>query len=253
MDGNNKALYDSLVKDGYYTKSYEEFNAQFASHEKAMALFSAMQKDGNYTKTADDFKKSFFTLPGTDKAEQEATPTNIKIRDTRQIDQLSGQPLKDTAKFHANPDVNYIKQVVATARKHGVDPYTALAVNLAETKFDPEKMDNPFMLGNYDPQSDPVEQGVKFLANTLATAKKMGKTNEADQLQMWNGTGKIAGKGIMYGIDTDKTPIDMSKTPLYGKRVIDLRDNVLKKNPDFTKVVDDVMATNPDKDIDYYK
>src|ERR1017187_1291023 len=45
MDGNNKALYDSLVKDGYYTKSYEEFNAQFASHEKAMALFSAMQKD----------------------------------------------------------------------------------------------------------------------------------------------------------------------------------------------------------------
>jgi len=251
MDEKNKALYDSLVKDGLYTKSYDDFSKQFASHEKVAALFSAMKDDGHYTKTVDDFKNSFFTLPGTQK--EDSSPAKIRIRDNRTTDATTGQPLKDTARFHAQTDVPYVQQVAATARKHGIDPYTALALNLAETRFDPEKRSNPFMMGNYNPYGDVVDESMKTLADKLALAKKLGKTKEEDQLQMWNGTGKVAGKGLIYGVDTDKTPIDMSKTPLYGKRVIDLRERVLKQNPDIKKAVDEVMSTNPDLDYKFYK
>jgi hypothetical protein len=254
QDNPNFTLWSKLQDQGLYTKSYDEFKTQFAGHEKVVALFSAMKNDGHYTKTVGEFANQFFKPiqqeTGTSPSE---TPTNIKIRDTRQTDMLSGKPLKDTARFHAEPDINYIQQVVATARKHNVDPYTALAVNLAETKFDPEKKNNPFMLGQYNQYGDVVDESIKLLADKLATAKRLGKTKEADQLQLWNGTGKISGKGVMYGVDTDKTPIDMSKTPLYGRRVIDLRENVLKKNSAFTKVVDEVMASNPALDRQYFK
>jgi LysM repeat protein len=40
-----------------------------------------------------------------------------------------------------------------------------------------------------------------------------------------------------YGVPIPKEGIDMSKTPLYGKQVIDIRDNVIKKN----KVVSDTV------------
>jgi hypothetical protein len=253
MDEKNRALYDSLVKDGLYTKSYEDFNKQFAGHERIMTLFSAMRNDGHYTKTADDFKNSYFLTPPSNQKQAEESPAKIKIRDTRTTDAVTGQPLKDTARFHAQTDVSHIQQVVSTARKHGIDPYTALALNLAETRFDPELKNNPFMMGNYNPYGDVIDESMKTLAEKLTLAKKLGKTKEEEQLQLWNGTGKVSGKGFVYGIDTDKTPIDMSKTPLYGKRVIDLRERVLKQNADIKKVVDEVMSTNPQLDYKYFK
>jgi hypothetical protein len=41
----------------------------------------------------------------------------------------------------------------------------------------------------------------------------------------------------MYGIDTNKEAINMNENPVYGKRVVNLRDSILKKNPDLVNLV----------------
>jgi hypothetical protein len=163
----------------------------------------------------------------------------LKIRDDRKIDAVTGMPMSDNLRFHATTDSDHIKNVVYSAKKHGIDPYTAIAINLAETRFDPQYKNNPFMLGNYNPYGDVIDESMKFLSDKLKLAKKLGKTSEEAQLQVYNGTGPIKGKGIMYGIDTNKTPINPLENPVYGKRVVNLRDSVLKKNPDLVKLVTD--------------
>ena len=253
----HQALWQSLKDKGLYTKSYDEFTKQFAGHEKVAILFNAMKEDGHIptTQPANEFAKIFSTAPKTPEQSipTPEEPTSIGIRDNREKDMYTGQKIKDTTKFHANPSVQFVKQVVATARKYGQDPYKLLGVALAETHMGKDDPHNPFMLGNYNQYGDVIDESVKFFADKMATAKKLGITDEAKQLQVWNGTKTLANKGVLYGIDTNKTPIDMGKTPLYGQRTMDLIHNVLKKTPELVKVVDQVMATNPNKDIEYYK
>lgn len=203
--------------------------------------------------------------------QEEPTPT-IKINDTRQIDAATGQKLLDSNRMSANVDMKLAKMIVDTAKKHGIDPATALSIGLNETSLslpkvqnvspnskyasivnsDPYKRANPFMVGAKDELPD--EKGVmqpigdridkngaidtffEIFKNRLATAKRLGKTNEADAIQAYNGYGKI-NKGTLYGIDTEKTPIDFNTNPIYGKKILDIRENIVKKNPDLMALI----------------
>jgi len=254
-DNANFVLYNNLIEQGLYTKSYDEFQQQFSGKERIMKLFSAMKADGHYTKSANEFEKRFFSpLPGTKKNPIDpAEPKKVKIQDERQEEKATGVPLSDKFRFHAEVDTQHIQQVVATARKHGVNPYTALALNLAETRFDPEWKSNPFHMSNYDQYGDIIDESIQFFAEKQKYAQKIGKKDEADIIQAWNGYGTIKDRGYLYGIDTDTTPINMNEDPIYGKRIIDLRENVIKKNPEVTSIVDQVMASNPELDRQFYK
>jgi hypothetical protein len=44
----------------------------------------------------------------------------------------------------------------------------------------------------------------------------------------------------IYGVPVPKGGISMRQNPLYGKQIIDLRDNVLKQSPDFMRYIDSV-------------
>jgi len=245
MDNPNVALYDKLVGQGLYTKSYDEFRKQFSSHEKVAALFSAMQKDGHYTRSVDEFKRSFFALPV-----EQPDYRSIEIRDTRQVDPITGQPVPDTNRLHVKADVQPLKHIITKAKEHGIDPYTALAIAHQETMFKGEYSDNPFNLlsgGRLNPDTagvDRVELSMQELTDKYAYAKKLGKSTEAEQLQAWNGYGKVGGGSFggtvkkAYGIDVSQNPIDMNTNPVYGQRVIDIRDNILKANPDIRKLVE---------------
>jgi len=162
----------------------------------------------------------------------------IKLRDKRTIDTATGKLIASTSRMHASIPEEYIKYVVDSAKKHGIDPATALAINLQETGFKQDQMHNPFMLGNYNPQGDVIDESMKFLADKIKLAKKLGKKTDEDIIQGWNGYGVIKGKGTMYGIDTNKEPIDMKKNPVYGKRIVNLRDSVIRQNPDIMKIVE---------------
>lgn len=53
-------LHEALVQRGLYSKSFEDFQEQFASDEKQAVLHQALTKEGLYSKDVDSFKGQFF-------------------------------------------------------------------------------------------------------------------------------------------------------------------------------------------------
>ena len=238
----NRALYDSLKRDGLYTKSYEEFSEQFSTPEKLYSLYTLMKMDDFYTKTIDDFKTKFFP------PQKEV----LSIKDTRETDSVTGAPVGDRSRLHADVDAALIKRIVTKAKQHNIDPYTALAIGFQETGLREEYADNPFHLLSGDrlnpetAEEDILDLTMLTLQDKNKLAGRLGKKTEEDIIQAWNGYGKIDKTSFggtvkkIYGIDVSEKPIDMSKNPVYGKRVVDIRDNILKRDPHITQLVEGV-------------
>lgn len=173
------------------------------------------------------------------------TKKPLRIQDTRKIDGITGKPVMDTNSLSRNADPTIVTKIIRAAKQAKIDPYTALAYAHQETGLsgDEDSAWNPFhILTNVSDKEDPTVQGVRFLKDKMDYAKRLGKNNEADVLQAFNGYGKVGrhtegNQNKMYGIDVSQQPIDMNRNPVYGKRIIDIRDNILKKNPDIVKLV----------------
>jgi len=52
-------LYDVLVRDGYYTKTFEDFTTQFQDPDYQEKVFNVVSRDGLYTKDKDSFLKKY--------------------------------------------------------------------------------------------------------------------------------------------------------------------------------------------------
>jgi hypothetical protein len=52
-------LYDVLVRDGYYTKSFEDFQTQFNNEEYQDKVFGVVSRDGLFTKDINEFKTKY--------------------------------------------------------------------------------------------------------------------------------------------------------------------------------------------------
>ena len=52
-------LYRKLYEAGEYTKSFENFVAQYGTPEKAQRLYSGLYEDGSYTKSMTEFVKQY--------------------------------------------------------------------------------------------------------------------------------------------------------------------------------------------------
>ena len=62
VQNSQEKLWESLNKQGSYTKSYDEFKNQFSNDESIGKLYTALNQQGLYTKTKDDFKNQFFSI-----------------------------------------------------------------------------------------------------------------------------------------------------------------------------------------------
>jgi hypothetical protein len=247
MDQSEK-LWNQLRTDGSYTRSYAEFLRQFSTPEKIERLHAIMASDGHYSRSVDEFKKQFFAKQISQEQQGEKEEfKRIPITDNRKIDTITGLPMTDTNRMHGDVDSRYVKRIVEKAKEYGIDPYTALAMNLQETRFEDKYSDNPFFVISLKDQEeadsftkDPIDVSMKMLRDKHDLAKRLGKTKDEDVIQAWNGYGKIGpnfGYDKFYGIDVSKEPIDMNQNPVYGKRIVDLRDNILKQNPEITELV----------------
>ena len=182
-------------------------------------------------------------MPSPMQAQPSSNPPMMAIPDTRKVDSITGRPIGDTNSLTRTADPALLKQIIQEAKRQKVDPYTALAMAHQESGFDE---DNPFHILGGGKTDDPVKEGIAFLKNKLDYARRLGKTDEASQIQAYNGYGKVGShtegnQKMMYGVDVSKTPIDMNKTPLYGRRIIDIRENILKKNPQIAKLVSETQ------------
>jgi len=93
---------------------------------------------------------------------------------------------------------------------------------------------------NWVDKTPPEERLVQVLKQKFDYAKKLGYKDEVNQIQAFNGLGVLtterAGSNINYGIKGD---IDMRKTPVYGNRIKELRENVIKINPQIQKMINE--------------
>ena len=70
MEDKTELLYNSLFESGDYTKSFEEFQAQFSTEENVGLLYSSLNKSGLYTKTPEEFSEQFFPNLGLKKKDE---------------------------------------------------------------------------------------------------------------------------------------------------------------------------------------
>lgn len=162
----------------------------------------------------------------------------FRLDDNRTIRATTGNPINPNVDLmHGEYSEDVVKEIITKAREKGVDPKTALAIALQEShlgKKDPNLGHSD--IGDLDPYGY-----MDILKSKMALAKSKGHTNEEMQLQFYNGTGKLfpgteAGyhgfqAGKFYGVPVTSSGLDLMKNPLYGKQVIDLRDNVISKSP----------------------
>ena len=166
--------------------------------------------------------------------------SDIHIEDNRSIRATSGKPInpnKDlkTGKYSKNRTI----QTIQAARKEGVDPYTMLAVALAETGIGKNDDNIGHVLGNENYTGDAYADMAKTFKQKTDKAAKLGIKDEATAIQIFNGLGKLFpnteadydGGGDRYGVKIPKSGLSMKKNPLYGKEIINLRDSVLKQSP----------------------
>lgn len=179
------------------------------------------------------------------------------IKDTRKISATTGRPINPNSDIVTGEyDKRVIRNLALAASKHYADPYTSVAVGLQESKLGTTDDNIGHITGKHDTKFTGSEEEdlVSILQDKLGYAKKLGIKDEATMIQAYNGLGKIfpqTEKGYhgfemkkIYGVPVPKSGIDMKKTPLYGKRVIDLRDNVIKKNPEVVRYIENLPKYN---------
>jgi len=189
--------------------------------------------------------------------------------------------LKDTRKTRAttnkpiNPNVDLVSgefslqplnDLMHYAKKQGLskeDMYNLAAIDLQETRWGETDNQTGHVRGDYG-RENLSENFVEAYKYKMKEADRLGISDPAERLQVYNGRGKIFPNteedyhGFkmkkIYGVPVPKEGLDLKKNPLYGKQIIDIRDNVLKKNAWLAEYVDSVDAsrTAPYKKLQPY-
>ena len=60
MDNEIQKLYEVLSREGYYTKSIEDFSSQFEDAEYRDKVYGVVSREGLYTKSKDDFEAKYY-------------------------------------------------------------------------------------------------------------------------------------------------------------------------------------------------
>lgn len=184
------------------------------------------------------------------------------IKDTRTVRATSGNPINpnvDLKSSNYNQDV--ITNIIKRAKAYGVDPATAVAVGLQESMLGKTDTNIGHMLHG-DP-NDPYAY-IPFLKQSMDRGKNnLGYNDVYRQLQVYNGLGVITPQtekkyhgysmGKIYGVPIPAGGINMKQNPLYGKEIMDIRNNVLMKNPQFVKLLKQTKARRFDEGGSYYE
>lgn len=172
--------------------------------------------------------------------QEKITPKTIFIKDDRTTSATTGKKINPNKELVSGEyNINNIRSIINAAKRQGVDPYTALAISLQETGLGKTDGNLGHVIDS-DYVGRPSDKLAYALKTKLETADRLGLTDEAKRLQIYNGNKKIFPSTeeryhgfkmkSIYGVPIPEGGLDMGQNPLYGKRVIDLRDNVLKKN-----------------------
>lgn len=170
-------------------------------------------------------------------------PESIYVNDPRTINATTGKPINPNVDLKGGDySTSVMGKIARASRDFNLDPHELMAMGLQESLFgktDPN-------IGHTLNYVDPEERGAAYdMAYAKSEKNKLAeslgyKDNDLYRIQTYNGLGRVYPKTeakyhgyIMdraYGVELPQEGISMLDNPLYGKRIIDLRDNVLK-NP----------------------
>jgi len=210
-------------------------------------------KEDRASKTKIPFRSPGILISNFDnKSSQENSFAKVKLNDKRKIRGTTGLPLDPNRdKLDSSYNANLLSDVVRGAKKNMLDPYTMVAIAIAETNLGKTDSNIGHTLKNKDQTSafnknyDPVQN----MMSAYKRQQKLAKGNtEADKIQAYNGYGIVTPKTeanyhgfdmqSIYGVPIPKEGINMKTNPLYGKNIIDIRDNILKNSPEIKNLID---------------
>jgi hypothetical protein len=183
-----------------------------------------------------------------------SAPKRLSIRDPRKVMMTSGKPLRPNSDLVSGDyDSEHLGNLMTEAKRRKMsynDMMNLAAMGFQETKWgqtDPNIGHTQDIFSD-DPNPDAYENFIDAYNAKMKDADRLKIKDEATRLQVYNGLGKVFPSteadyhGFkmkkIYGVDVPKGGIDLRKNPLYGKQVIDIRDNVLKRNPEFMRYMD---------------
>jgi len=169
----------------------------------------------------------------------------VDIKDTRTVRATTGKKINPNVDLKGDKyNKAIIDNIIKKSKAVGVDPSTMLAIALQETNFG--KKDANLGHALYGDTAYPYGY-IDFYKEKLNEAKRAKIDDELLQIQYYNGLGTVTPEteedyhGFemqkIYGVPIPAGGINMRKNPLYGKQIVDLRDNVLLKNPYIQKAI----------------
>lgn len=164
--------------------------------------------------------------------------------------------------YNVNPTL--IRQIAGSAKGSGIDPYTALSIGYQESGLDvngpyhlnPDYYGSPF--GNAGSGIESIDRQMKYARNLQN--RGVIPQGEDYTIQGYNGYGTIwpghadlEGASKIYGTRIPASGLNLRKNPLYGKRIIDVRNNAIKNNPQVVQEVEDAIPLYKPTDTQYLK
>jgi len=183
-----------------------------------------------------------------------SAPKRLSIRDPRKVMMTTGKPLRPNSDLVSGDyDSEDLGKLLTEAKRKNMsynDMMNLAAMGFQETKWGKTDYNIGHTKGVHsdNPEEDAYQSFISAYNSKMKDADRLKIKDEATRLQVYNGLGKVFPSteadyhGFkmkkIYGVEVPKGGIDLRKNPLYGKQVIDIRDNVLKRNPEFMRYMD---------------
>jgi len=180
-------------------------------------------------------------------------PRTLNIVDPRKKMATTNQPLRPNSDLVGGKyNSNHLDKLMQEAKRQKLskeDMMNLSAMGFQETKWGRSDDNIGHVLGNWK-GNDSYQQFISAYKEKMKEADRLGIKDPATRLQVYNGMGTVTPKteknyhGFemqkIYGVPIPKEGINMKKNPLYGKQVMDIRDNVLAKNPEYVQYMDSI-------------
>jgi len=177
----------------------------------------------------------------------------LNIVDPRKKLATTNQPLRPNSDLVGGKySSKHLDRLIQEAKRQGMskqDIMNLSAMGFQETKWGKTDGNIGHVMGDWGGDDD-YQLFINAYNAKMKEADRLGITDPAMRLQVYNGLGTITPStekdyhGFemqkIYGVPIPKGGISMKKNPLYGKQVMDIRDNVLAKNPEYIKYMDSI-------------
>jgi hypothetical protein len=196
-----------------------------------------------------------------------SAPKRLSIRDPRKIMMTTGKPLRPNSDLVTGEyDSEHLGNLLTEAKRRKMsynDMMNLAAMGFQETKWGRSDDNIGHTMGDFgdEPMQDTYSNFINAYNAKMKDADRLKIKDEATRLQVYNGLGKVFPSteadyhGFkmkkIYGVEVPKGGIDLRKNPLYGKQVMDIRDNVLKRNPEFMRYMDSTYRAPMPKEEEF--